>query len=52
MTDTEKIKILADALREINKIIFAVGAPLGSREYLAIRTVTIGALAKMMERES
>lgn len=49
MTDAEKIKILADALRAINSTIYAVGAPLGSVGYFVIRQDATSALKRVGE---
>jgi hypothetical protein len=44
MSDAEKIKKLAGALRQINKLLFAKGAPLGSINYFEIRGTAVNAL--------
>jgi hypothetical protein len=44
MSDAQKVKVLAEALREVNKKMYAKGAPLGSTNYFDIRCITVEAL--------
>lgn len=44
MSDAEKIKILADALNEANKLIFDNGASHGSPEYHKLRQILVNGL--------
>ncbi len=44
MDAQEKIRTLADALRRVNGVIYAAGAPLGSANYFAIREAAVEAL--------
>lgn len=47
MHQQSQLKQLADALKLVNNIIYAVGAPLGSDNYFTIREVCCKALKQM-----
>lgn len=50
MSDQEKVKKMADALRHINNLLYSVGAPLGSTNYFEIRGVAVNTLKECGEK--